>query len=99
MLIHEQMEAAESPAKASMAVQIFASDIDARAIATARAGLFRASITENVPPQRLARYFTFEAEHSAYRIHKKIRDMVIFSEHDVNKDPPFSKIDLIIVEI
>ncbi len=95
ILIHEQMEAVRAPAAASMNVQIFASDIDARAIATARSGLYTASMTENVTPNRLARYFNYEAENSAYRIHKKIRDMVIFSEHDVNKDPPFSKLDLI----
>ena len=95
MLIHEQLEAASASAEASMNVQIFASDIDARAIAVARTGLYPTNITESVTPKRLARYFAFEVEHSAYRIHKKIRDMVIFSEHDVNKDPPFSKLDLI----
>lgn len=95
ILIHEQLEAASALTEASINIQIFASDIDARAIATARTGLYPISIKENVTAKRLARYFTFEAENSAYRIHKKIRDMVIFSEHDVNKDPPFSKLDLI----
>ncbi len=95
ILIHEQLEASIALSEASINVQIFASDIDARAIATARTGLYPVSIKENVTAKRLARYFTFEAENSAYRIHKKIRDMVIFSEHDVNKDPPFSKLDLI----
>ena len=95
ILIHEQLEAASALSEASMNVQIFASDIDARAIATARAGLYPANIRESVPIKRLTRYFTFEAENSAYRIHKKIRDMVVFSEHDVNKDPPFSRLDLI----
>ena len=95
ILIHEQLEAASASAEASMNVQIFASDIDARAIATARTGLYPTSISESITPKRLARYFTLEADSSSYRIHKRIRDMVIFSEHDVNKDPPFSKLDLI----
>ncbi len=95
ILIHEQLQSANTLPEASMNVQIFASDIDARAIAAARTGLYPTSITETVTPARLARYFTFEAENSAYRIHKRIRDMVVFSEHDVNKDPPFSKLDLI----
>ncbi len=95
ILLHERLEAAHSAVDSSVAVQIFASDIDSRAIAAARTGLFPQSICEYVSAKRLAHYFAFEAESSSYRIHKKIRDMVVFSEHDVNKDPPFSKLDLI----
>jgi two-component system, chemotaxis family, CheB/CheR fusion protein len=95
MLLNEKLEAANSDHSVNTKVQIFASDIDSRAIATARAGLYPLSITEHVSPERLARHFTFEAASGAYRIHKRIREMVIFSEHDVNKDPPFSKLDLI----
>ncbi len=76
-------------------VQIFATDIDSRAIATARTGLYPASIAEVVSPDRLNRFFSVEADNTTYRIHKDIRDMVIFSEQDVIKDPPFSKLDLI----
>ncbi|SMP66902.1 two-component system, chemotaxis family, CheB/CheR fusion protein [Desulfonatronum zhilinae] len=76
-------------------VQVFATDIDSRAIATARAGIYPASIAADISPERLARFFTAEPDNSAYRIHKKIRDMLIFSEQNVIKDPPFSKLDLI----
>ncbi len=76
-------------------VQIFATDIDARAIATARAGLYPASIAADISPERLARYFKVESAGSVYRIDKTIRDLVIFSEHNMIKDPPFSKLDLI----
>jgi len=79
----------------SYTVQIFATDIDSRAIATARAGLYPVSIAADVSPDRLARYFTIEPDNTTYRIHKGIRDMVIFSEQDVIKDPPFSKLDFI----
>ncbi len=76
-------------------MQVFATDIDSQAIATARAGLYPASIAADISPERLARFFTAEPDGSAYRIHKGIRDMLVFSEQDVIKDPPFSKLDLI----
>ena len=81
--------------KQSFKVQVFATDIDSRAIATARTGLYPASIAADVTPERLARFFVLEADGSAYRIHRGIRDLVVFSEHDVIKDPPFSKLDLL----
>ena len=81
--------------KQNYTVQFFATDIDSRAVASARAGVYPASIAADVSPERLARFFTAESDGSAYRIHKSIRDMMVFSEHDVIKDPPFSRLDLI----
>ncbi|MDD2881013.1 MAG: chemotaxis protein CheB [Rhodoferax sp.] len=81
--------------RASYKVQVFATDIDSRAIATARNGVYPASIADDVTPERLARFFTLEPDGSAYRVHKGIRDLLVFSEHDIIKDPPFSKLDLI----
>ncbi len=91
ILLQEHMEALQQ----RFTLQVFATDIDSRAIATARAGLFPAGIASDVSPQRLARFFTAEPDGSAYRIHKGIRDLLVFSEHDVIKDPPFSRLDLI----
>ena len=91
IILAERMEAQ----KRSFTVQVFATDIDSQAIATARAGLYPAGITSDISPERLARFFTAEPDGSAYRIHKSIRDMLVFSEQDVIKDPPFSKLDLI----
>jgi two-component system CheB/CheR fusion protein len=91
ILLQERMEAL----KQSYTVQVFATDIDSRAIAVARAGLYPASIATDISPQRLARFFTLEPASSSYRIHKSIRDMLVFSEQDVLKDPPFSKLDLL----
>jgi two-component system CheB/CheR fusion protein len=91
ILLQERLEAL----KQNFKVQVFATDIDSRAIATARAGVYPASIADNITPERLARFFTAEADGSAYRIHKNIRDMLVFSEHNLIKDPPFSKLDLI----
>ncbi|WP_367847130.1 chemotaxis protein CheB [Rhodoferax sp. WC2427] len=81
--------------KLNYKVQVFATDLDNRAIAAARAGLYPASIADDISPGRLARFFTAEPDGSAYRVHKSIRDMLVFSEHDLIKDPPFSKLDLI----
>ena len=76
-------------------IQIFATDIDPQAIATARSGLYPASIAADISPEHLSRYFTVASDGAAYRIHRSIRDMLVFSEQDVIKDPPFSKLDLI----
>jgi two-component system, chemotaxis family, CheB/CheR fusion protein len=91
ILLQERLETLKKNYK----IQVFATDIDSHAIATARAGVYPASITDDITPERLARFFTAEADGSAYRIHKNIRDMLVFSAHDLIKDPPFSKIDLI----
>lgn len=91
ILLQERLEAL----KASYKVQLFATDIDSRAIAVARAGTYPAGIADAITPERLARYFTLEPGGSTYRVHKGIRDMLVFSEQDVIKDPPFSKLDLI----
>ncbi|MFZ4439503.1 MAG: chemotaxis protein CheB [Syntrophales bacterium] len=91
ILIAEYQEAI----KKSFHVQIFATDIDSNAIATARLGLYPASIAADVSPERLSRFFTIEPGSGTYRIHKGIRDMLVFSEQSIIKDPPFSKLDLI----
>jgi two-component system, chemotaxis family, CheB/CheR fusion protein len=76
------------------AIQIFATDIDPFAVDKARAGLYPASIAADVSPERLAHYFVPEQD-DFFRIRKSTRDLVIFAEQDIIKDPPFSKIDLI----
>ena len=91
MLLHEQLQGHQMAA----GVQIFATDIDRRAIAVARAGRYPASITDDVSPQRLARYFSIEPGESDYRVRKSIRDMILFSEHSLIKDPPFSHMHLV----
>jgi two-component system CheB/CheR fusion protein len=91
ILLQERLELL----KTSYKVQVFATDIDSRAIAVARTGLYPTSIADHVTPERLARFFTLEPDGSAYRVHKGIRDLLVFSEQDVIKDPPFSRLDLI----
>lgn len=81
--------------KQSYRVQVFATDIDSHAIETARAGVYPTSIAADISSERLAQFFDHDVESSLYRIQKSIRDMLIFSEQNVIKDPPFSKLDLI----
>jgi two-component system CheB/CheR fusion protein len=91
ILLQEHMQGL----KQSYKVQIFASDIDSRAVAAARAGRYPASAVADISPERLERFFSIEPGGDALRINKIIRDMLVFSEQDLIKDPPFSKIDLI----
>ena len=91
ILLQERLDAL----KQSNTVQVFATDIDSRAIATARAGVYPQSIALDITPERLARYFTASVDGTSYRVHKNIRDMLVFSEQNVIKDPPFSRLDLI----
>ncbi|MCX6081828.1 MAG: PAS domain-containing protein [Chloroflexi bacterium] len=97
ILLQEQMDAQ----KQNFAVQIFATDIDNQAIEQARSGVYSASIAADMSPERLSRFFTPVPDGANgrdvnfYQVQKIIRNMLIFSEQDVIKDPPFSKLDLI----
>lgn len=85
---HQRLEV--NPVK----VQVFATDIDERAIAVGRAGAYSEAIITDVPPTRLRQYFLKEGEQ--YRVRKEIREKVLFAKHSLLSDPPFSQIDLIV---
>ncbi len=89
MLFREQV-AAEMR---NVTVQIFASDIDPDAVASAREGLYPESIEVDVSPARLARFFTKEG--SSYRVSPELRSAVVFTVQDVLVDPPFSRLDMV----
>jgi len=74
-------------------LQVFATDIDEDAIAFGRAGIYPEAIVTDVPPVRLRRFFTKEP--GGYRVQKHIREMVMFAPHNLIKDPPFSRVDLV----
>lgn len=74
-------------------LQIFATDLNPDAIARARRGEYPLSIASSVGERRLSRFFTKHDGH--YRINKSIRDRVLFAQHDVILDPPFTRLDLI----
>lgn len=89
ILFKEAQALADRPRR----IQIFATDIDDQAIVIARAGLYPDTIAADVSQQRLERYFQRDGDQ--YRVSKDLREMCLFSIHDMVKDPPFSKLDLI----
>ena len=89
MLLHE--EAARR--KLHPQVQIFATDLDEGALATAREARYPRSIEADVSEERLARFFVDEGTH--YRIRKELRERVLFASHSAIKEPPFLRLDLV----
>src|SRR3954468_10593370 len=89
ILLREHMAKMDSAPQ----VQIFATDIDGRALATARVGRYRTKIEADMTSERLARWFVREGD--TYCVVKELREMCIFSQHNVIKDAPFSKLDLV----
>ncbi|WP_026135436.1 CheR family methyltransferase [Nafulsella turpanensis] len=74
-------------------VKIFATDVNLQAIEFAAKGIYPASVEDDIAPERLERFFVKEGD--SYAVHQHIRRMIIFAEHNVIKDPPFSKMDLV----
>ncbi len=72
---------------------VFATDVDEKALAVAREGLYAQSITADVSETRLERFFRREDEH--FRVASDIRDRIVFATHDLLRDPPFSRLHLI----
>lgn len=91
MVFKEAVE--ELKPHASFALQIFATDLDRDAIDKARLGLFPENITADVPPERLARFFSKEEQ--GYRVRREIREMIIFAPQNLIMDPPFTKLDIL----
>jgi two-component system CheB/CheR fusion protein len=79
--------------KTHLDVQIFATDLDHRAINIARTGVYPEGIAVDVSPTRIEQFFT-RGEHT-YRVKKEIREMVIFAPQNLIADPPFTKLDLL----
>jgi two-component system CheB/CheR fusion protein len=89
MLLCEQAERLENPPS----IHIFASDVDDQAIQEAREGLYPSTIEADVSPERLRLFFN--REKGCYRVKKTLREKVLFASHNVLRDPPFSRVDLI----
>ena len=78
----------------NLTFQIFATDIDGDAIEIARKGIFSANIINDVSPERISQYFTKDGD--GFRVNTAIREMVVFAPHNVIKDPPFTKLDMLL---
>jgi len=74
-------------------VQIFATDVSDLGVERARAGSYSENAVAEVSPERLRRFF--DKSDSGYEVKKTIRDLCIFAKHNITKDPPFSRLDLI----
>jgi two-component system CheB/CheR fusion protein len=74
-------------------IQVFASDLDARALMVAREGRYPSVIEADVSEDRLRRFFSREGDN--YKVRQELRDIVLFAHHDLLKDPPFSRVELI----
>jgi len=90
MLIKEYIDAN----KLNTEVKIFATDIDKHSLEIAGLAYYPESIVSDVEPVLLAKYFS--RKESGYQIGETIRKMVIFATHNALKDPPFSKLDMIV---
>ncbi len=85
-------EAAECVNK-NITIQIFATDLDSDSIELARKGNYQKNISADVSPERLKRFFT--EENDLYHVRSEIREAVIFASHNVIKDPPFTRLDVL----
>jgi two-component system CheB/CheR fusion protein len=90
MLIREHLEKENRQSR----VQIFATDIDEAAVAQARAGLYSDDIGVEMGEKRLETFFTrFDMR---WQVSKRLREMIVFAHHSIIKDPPFSRLDLLV---
>lgn len=74
-------------------LQIFATDLNSDALAFARRGLYPEAIAADVTPERLQRFF--QRDGTDYKVHPSLQEIVLFAPHNLNKDAPFARLDLI----
>jgi two-component system CheB/CheR fusion protein len=74
-------------------IQVFASDLDTKALAIGREGRFPATIEADISNERIERFFLREGDY--YRVRRELRDIILFASHSLLRDPPFSHVDLI----
>ncbi|MDJ0692485.1 MAG: CheR family methyltransferase [Xenococcaceae cyanobacterium MO_188.B32] len=89
ILLREALESVDKP----LTVKIFATDIDRTALEKAAAGIYPQSIANDITSERLQKYFIFKDNH--YQVIRQLREMLIFSPHDLTKDISFTRINLI----
>ncbi len=89
ILLSEQLDKLKAPRE----VQVFATDIDDQALGIARQGIYSQDVAEQISPERLQRFFVKKGQR--YQICKSVRELVLFSSHNLINDPPFCRMDLI----
>lgn len=91
MLILEFFD--QNPAKPKPKIQIFATDLDDQAIKSARNGIYDDNLADDITPERLEKFFT--QRNNKYVVKKELREMIVFAEHNLLKDAPFTRLDLL----
>lgn len=89
MLLSEHARTLDAPPS----LQVFATDLHEEALTEARRGCYHDTISADVSPERLQRYFSKDG--NGYRVRRELREMVLFAVHDLLKDSPFSRLDLV----
>ncbi|MGR9051821.1 MAG: chemotaxis protein CheB [Gammaproteobacteria bacterium] len=89
MLCAEHKDLVKSPIR----IKIFATDVDSLAIEKAGTGVFPGSVSADISPDFLSRFFVRVDEN--YRVAREIREMVVFAQHNLIKDPPFTNINMV----
>ena len=89
MLLDEEIRRSDK----GQTFHIFATDIDENAIKHARRGVYSDAIRTDVSPARLSNYF--DQDRTGYRVSKVLREHVVFAVHNILRDPPFSRLDLV----
>ncbi|MFD2147375.1 CheR family methyltransferase [Mucilaginibacter antarcticus] len=74
-------------------IQLFATDLDQEAIEHARQGMYHGNIATDVSPERLERFFI--KTEGYYTVKKDLREMIVFAQHNLIKDAPFTRLDLL----
>lgn len=91
MLLIEHCQAAGK----HMTIQIFASDTNEDALAIARAGVYPVGIATRMPAQRLQRFFIEHPDTHHYQVREELRSTIVFCAHNLLRDPPYSRMDLV----
>jgi two-component system CheB/CheR fusion protein len=90
ILLREYSDGLQNPPP----MQVFATDIDEAAVATARAGRYPSTLLKGLAPVRLARFFV-EGQDGSFTVTKELRELCTFSAHSLLRDPPFSRMNLV----
>lgn len=93
ILLKEEIEKLPKAQQEPHDVQVIATDIDEHALSVARKGIYPLSIASLVSADRLSKYFVRKG--GKYHVARVLREMILFSSHNLINDPPFHQIDLI----
>lgn len=90
ILVHERLTAMHRP----LNVKIFATDVHRSSLETASAGIYTSAAMSDVSSERRTRYFT-QSDDDTYRVTNDLRNLIVFAPHNIIKDAPFTRLDLI----